>query len=278
MRVMPGGEFMSSRVLLVTRLGSSLGVSGVHGNLSVADIRHADAVESAITDIHQLDQRVVLTGSVNDTDDLHAIAARAKIRVRGLRTAVEPLPGNPLALAVISSLADDSAGNAAWLHATLDDLRDRAWSATWLTKLSQLTQPNPSMWQHVRSWIPGAAFLAEQTPTESVRLASHEPLTVNTPRPGTALLHSPSDSWVIEAVRTALGSSTSSPISPVRDLVDTYGTAHAVELVAIPEDFGDRASARARHAVDCNACGAIHARASCPYCHMTTRTFQGVPE
>lgn len=263
---------------MVTRLGSSLGVSGVHGNLSVADIRHADAVESAITDIHQLDQRVVLTGSVEDLDDLHAIAARAKIRVRGLRVAVEPLPGNPLALAVISSLADDSGGNAAWLHATIDDLRDRAWSATWLTKLSQLSRPNPSMWQHVRAWAPGAAFLAEQTPTAVVRVASRKPLTVTSPRPETALLHSPSDSWAVEAVRAALGSSTSSAISPIRDLVDMYGTNNAVEFVAIPEDFGDRATARARHAVDCNACGAVHARASCPYCHMTIRTFQGVPE
>lgn len=262
----------------MTRLGSSLGVSGVHGNLSVADIRHADAVESAITDIHQLDQRVVLTGSVDDIDDLHAIAARAKIRVRGLRTAVEPLSGNPLALAVISSLADDSGGNAAWLHATLDDLRDRAWSATWLTKLSQLTRPNPSMWQHVRSWAPGAAFLAEQVPTPIVRLASSAPLKVSSPRPGTALLHSPSDSWAVEAVRTALCSISASAISPVRDLVDTYGTSNAVEFVAIHEDFGDNATARARHSVECNACGAQHARASCPYCHMTTRSFQGVPE
>lgn len=262
----------------MTRLGSSLGVSGVHGNLSVADIRHADAVESAITDIHQLDQRVVLTGSEDDVDDLRAIAARAKVRVPGLRTAVEPLAGNPLTLAVISSLADDSGGNSAWLHATLDDLRDRAWSATWLTKLSQLTRPNPSMWQHLRSWTPGAAFLAEQAPTPTVRSASREPVTVTAPRPGTVLLHSPTESWAVEAVRSALGASTSSPISPVRDLIDTYGTAHAVEFVAIPEDFGDRATARARHAVDCNACGAAHARPSCPYCHMTTRSFQGVPE
>jgi hypothetical protein len=84
---------------------------------------------------------------------------------------------------------------------------------------------------------------------------------------------------VVEAVRTALGSTTSSPISPVRDLIDTYGTSHAIEFVAIPEDFGDRATARARHAVVCNACGASHARATCPYCHMTTTpSFQGATE
>lgn len=269
---------MGCRIVLVTRLGPSLGVSGDHSGLAVADIRHPDAIESMIAELHRAGDRVAITGSSDDAEDLHTIAGRARVRVPGASIAVEPLPGNPLAVSVISALADDNVDDSAWLHAALDDLRERAWSATWLAKISQLTRPNPSVWQQVRAWAPGAAFLAEQWPTPSVRSANRAPLTVTAQHPGTTLLHSPSDSWVVEAVRAALDSTTSSHAAPVRDVADTYGTGDAVEFVAIPEDFGDRATARARSADDCSACGARHARTSCPYCNMTARVFQGVTE
>ncbi|AXT86013.1 hypothetical protein C6I20_13015 [Aeromicrobium sp. A1-2] len=253
----------------MTRLASSLGVSGTHDQLAVADIRHADAVESAIADHHRGGESVVLTGALEDAEDLTVMAARSRVRIPGLRVAVEPLPGNPLALAIISSLADDADGDSAWMHAALDDLRQRTWSGTWLTKLSHLTRPNPTVWQQIASWLPGAAFLAEHSPAPSVTTAKRAPLNALPARPGTALLHSPTDSWVVEAVLESLGSTSSTPVAPARDLIDSYGTSSAIEFVAIPEDFREAATRIAAEAVVCTACGMRHARTSCPYCRMT---------
>lgn len=269
---------MDSRVLLVTRLAPALGVSGVHEGLNVADIRHADAAESAIAERHEAGETVVLTGAASDAGELTELAARARVRIPRLRIAVEPLPGNLLTLTVVSSLADDGGGDSAQLHATLDDLRLRVWSATWLGKLSALREPAPSVWQQIRATLTSAHYLAEQVPAPSVRLASEAPLRELTPRPGTALLHTPSDGWIVEAVRSALAASSASPVVPVRELIDAYDTEHAVEFIAVPEDFRDHARAAADRALECPACGHRHARSSCPVCRMTPSTsLEGVP-
>ena len=64
----------------------------------------------------------------------------ASVRYPGLRASIDPLPGSPLCVGVISSLVDDITADArtpaadvlAWRLAALDLLRKQVWSAVWL--------------------------------------------------------------------------------------------------------------------------------------------------
>lgn len=114
---------MGCRILLVTRLGSSLGISGDHSGLAVADIRHADAIESAIAELHLAGHRVVITGSDDDADDLHTIAGRAKVRTRKL---FDDALINPLAFFDVS----DEAKRSGYYAKNTYDVNENQYGAT----------------------------------------------------------------------------------------------------------------------------------------------------
>lgn len=285
---LPGGVGkIASRVVLVAPLRSSLGLSGSHDGLPVADIRHPDAVETMLAGFAQGGDTTVVTCSIGDVEQVRTLLTYTSIRNPGFRAALEPLPGSPLAVGVVSSLADDlndpDGDTLAWQISALDYLRARIWSAVWLPSVSGLTTPSPSLLQHLRSWLPGSGFLAvhgnDAEQGGRVLTARHAPITGLEPRPDVALLHSTLQhpTWIVTAVATALSAQSVSDVSTVREQIDTYGTTQAIELLGVPASFHSDTKPDPASINVCAACGARHARAACPLCGMTAPAESSVP-
>jgi hypothetical protein len=220
----------------------------------------------------------IVTCSIGDLEEVRKLLTYTSIRTPGFRAALEPLPGSPLAVGVVSSLADDlndpGGDTLAWQISALDYLRARIWSAVWLPSVSGLTTPSPSVLQHLRSWLPGSGFLAVHGDgskrSGKVLTAQHAPVSGLESRPDVALLHSTLQhpTWIVTAVATALSAQSVSDVSTVREQIDTYGTTQAIELVGVPASFHVDTKPDPHSIAACLACGARHARAACPLCGM----------
>lgn len=229
----------------------------------------------------------IVTCAANDVEDVRRLLTFTAIRSPGFRAALEPLPGSPLAVGVLSSLADDlndpDGDTLAWQISALDYLRSRIWSAVWLPSVSGLTTPSPSLLQHVRSWLPRSGFLAIHgngtKNSGAVLTARHAPISGLRPRPDVALLHSTLQhpAWIVRAVATALASQSVSDVATVREQIDTYGTAHAVELLGVPASFHADSKPDPHSITTCTACGTRHARVACPLCGMAAPEASFVP-
>ena len=88
---------MESRVVHVGRLRSSLGVAGTHDGLTVADVRHPDAVETTLAQVHREGALPVVTCGLEDTEQVRRLVTFATVRYPGLRACLEPLPGSSMA-------------------------------------------------------------------------------------------------------------------------------------------------------------------------------------
>ncbi len=270
---------MNSRAVLVGSLRSELGVSGNHDGLLVADIRHPDAVESMLGRIYLGGELPLVTCRAADLEAVRRLVTFASVRYPGLRASIDPLPGTPLCVGVISSLVDDITADAhtpaadvlAWRMAALDLLREQVWSAVWLPSVAGLDEPSPGLAQHVRSWLPGSGFLAVHAPTPDVLPASKSPLRGIEERPESALIHSAATQhpWVVEAMRTAIKPASVSELITVRKPIDSFGTAEAIELLTVPLSFHTHSRPDPGTVTECMACGVRHARHACPVCRMS---------
>ncbi len=264
---------MGSRMVLATPLRSSLGLSGEHDGLAVVDLRHPDAVESVLGRLHAGGDIPIVTCAAADEEAVRRLITFTQVRYPGFRACLEPLPGTPLAVGVVSSLVDDLHGDDvfAWRLAAIDHLRESLWSAVWLPSVTGLTSPTPSMLQHVRSWLPGSGFLAVAAPEPHVAPASKGPIRGVPARPDAALLHSPlaRPTWVVDSVARALQPQSVNSVETIREQIDVYGTEAAVEMVAVPVAFASTSRPDPDRVVACVACGARHARRHCPVCKMS---------
>lgn len=273
---------MDTRVLLATALRPELGLSGSDNGLPVVDSRHPESVEFTIRDLVNSDGQLIVACAQEDYEQIRHIVTLATVRTPGTRVAIEPIPGTPLAIGVIASLADEIGGQesedqTAWQFAAFDFLRSNMWSAVWLPSVTKLHHPAPSMIQHVRSWF-GGGFLAVTGDEPFVVTATKAPLERVPSLPESALISSQSEAsgWVLDAVKEAIQPRSSSEMTPVRDSIDSYGSRRAIEFISIPEDFHEQSKPHEDEIHECPGCGTGHARATCPYCKMTTEVRQGV--
>jgi hypothetical protein len=278
---------MNSRAVLVGPLRPELGVSGDHDGLLVADLRHPDAVESLLGRIHRNGELPLVTCRAADLEAVRRLVTFASVRYPGLRAAIEPLPGSPLCVGVISSLVDDITSDTytpagevlAWRLAALDLLREHVWSAVWLPTVAGLDEPTPGLAKHVRSWLPGSGFLAVHAPEPDVLPASRAPLTGLEERTDCALVHSPPTrhAWVVDAMRDAIKPASVSELSTVREPIDSFGTAEAIEFLTVPLSFHSHSRPDPGSVTECVACGIRHARHACPVCRMSAQPLGVAP-
>ncbi len=267
---------MGLQVLLVGRLRPELGVSGTHEGVAVADIRHHDAVQDAVTRLAGDATAVIVTCSLADAPEVRRQLNLLAVALPRVRTLLEPVPGSPLAVAVAAALVGDVDGtrDPAVQLALLDQLRERAWSATWLPRVNKLADPPPSLLQHARGWLGGSGFLAvHSSPLGSPRVLTCTGTTVpapgDTPADGVLMMaDSGAPDWVVPALSAAVGIGSRTDYPTWRDPRDAFGVAACAEVLIVPGDLDDPA-ALPDDTRECPGCGNRHGRAVCPYCRMT---------
>ena len=262
---------MGLQVLLVGRLRPELGVAGTHEGVPVADVRHPEAVQDAIARLSGPDGSVLLVCGTDDVAEVRAQLNLVAVALPQARVLLEPVPGSPLAVAVVAALVNDADGThdpAAQLG-LLDRLRERVWSAVWLPSVARLERPHPSLTQHARSWLGGSGFVAVHSPQPRVLSCPAQGMPALDVPPGGALMVADSGApdWVVPALDAALGATGREQFATWRDPRDAFGTATCVEVLVVPADLDDA------HAVpagtrECPACGSRHARRVCPWCRM----------
>jgi len=271
------------QVLLVGRLRPELGVSGHHEGIAVADLRHPDAVQDAVQrlagrgDDGSAAEAVLVVCSLVDTAEVRRQLDLLHVGLPGTPTLLEPVPGSPLAVAVVAALVGDTDGtrDPAGQLAMLDTLRDRAWSATWLPRVHRLEQPQPSLGQHVRGWLGGSGFLAvHSTPGETgprviTCTGAAVPPPADTPEQGVLMVaDSGAPDWVVPAFTEAVGIALWTDYATWRDPRDAFGVPACAEFLIVPADLDDPEALTVATA-ECPGCGNRHHRTTCPYCRMT---------
>jgi hypothetical protein len=269
-------EAVGLQVLLVGRLRPELGVSGTHEGVAVADIRHHDAVQDAVTRLAGDATAVMIACAVADAPEVRRQLNLLAVALPHVRTLLEPVPGSPLAVAVTAALVGDVDGtrDPAVQLALLDQLRERSWSATWLPRVSKLADPAPTLLQHARGWLGGSGFLAvHSSPTGCPRVltctGTAVPAPGDTPAEGVLMVaDSGAPDWVVPALSAAVGIGSRTDYETWRDPRDAFGVPVCAEVLIVPGDLDDPA-ALPDDTRECPGCGNRHGRRVCPYCRMT---------
>lgn len=263
---------MGLHVLLVGKLRPDLGVAGRHDGLPVADVRHLDAVQSAVAEFGA-DGALFVSCLREDLAEVRRCLALVSVGLPGITTVLEPVFGSPLAVAVGSALVGGAGPEARTEQqlAAFDLMRSTLWSAVWLPRVSKLADPSPSMMQHVRSWVPGGGFLAVYDSSPRVVRAGNPPLKGLERAPKGAMLvtaDSGAPSWVRQHLASAVHPLSTAELRSWRNPADAFGVAEAGEYVLVPAQLLEIAKLTPDVVTNCRGCGIRHPRPVCPFCGM----------
>ncbi len=186
-------------------------------------------------------------------------------------TALPPLAGAALA-SLVSAMGPHVPG-AGVLASLMPELEAELHVFTWLSKVSGLTTPTPTLGQHMSSLTPGTAFGVSSFPTPSVHKLRSGEVSVPVPeivRPSRLAVapRAGDTSWVTGPLNAALGG------LPVREVEATpqgpkwWGTQKLVESVAYPIDVEELAAELTAEIGSwmCRWCRELVARTPCPLC------------
>jgi hypothetical protein len=184
----------------------------------------------------------------------------------------------PLAGAVLGALADALAPHlapAGLLLAALPLLERQLLVVTWLRRVTGLTEPPPSLWQHLASWLPGTAFVASTWPEPCVRFIRRGEGPLDLPRPrstvGLAVAdHNGDPEWVDRCLIPALGTPRRRDVAPSPFGPLWWGSNRLIETVVYPLGLGPTADALARslQLQRCHWCREEIASSPCPFCGL----------
>jgi hypothetical protein len=148
----------------------------------------------------------------------------------------------------------------------------------WLSSVSRLRHPAPSVWQHARSWAPGSAFGAVLWPRPVVRRLHRRDRTLplSLPDHPIRLVVSSRDgdlAWAREVVVPALGDPPTKEVPATDEGAAWWGSRRLVEVVGYPVDvpgLAGRISLGVEGTV-CWWCDETVATDPCPFCGLNAR-------
>lgn len=193
------------------------------------------------------------------------------------RMTAHALPHPPLAGAVLVSLVAAAARHLpepGRLVGALPALGQQLLQLTWLSRLSRLERPSPSVWQHLLSYWPSTRFVASSWPEPAVRRVTRTRRQVPLPQlpagtVGLALADRGGDrAWVETAVRPALGQPALREVEASASAEAWWGSPAFMELVAYPLDLAATVRAAAGDASGelCGWCRQQAPLGRCPFC------------
>jgi hypothetical protein len=208
-----------------------------------------------------------------------AVALLDTDRVAVHRSALPPL-GASITAALAAALASKVAG-AGPLAGALPAIERELIVGAWAGSVSGLKHPEPSMAQHARSALPGAAFAVRVQPDPCVRTLG---------RDGAAPFERPDRpielvvaagkgadvDWVIDVAVPALGDPPVSEVEQAPGAPGWWGTAKVAELVGYPADLARLADRTVpADLVACRWCAEpVAAGRPCPFCGERNRSGQ----
>jgi hypothetical protein len=234
--------------------------------LVLADPRNVEGLWSAMGDDVT---HLVLLGERRHESLVRRQAAL--IADRGIAVAWRVVPHGPAAVVALLLEVAAQGLDAGLMPAYLDELAARTWSGAWMPSVAKLEEPTPSLVQHIRSLLPaGGGFLVTLSGRPGVVAVGSSADPAATTYVCASLLCA--DGAIPElAVRGALelcGAEKSVTVAALTfDPLGRFGSAQAVEMLALPTGEGIRLPRMAR-LPRCVACGAAVANRFCAYCHV----------
>ena len=205
--------------------------------------------------------------------------ARAIVDTSRVAIHVTPLP--PLAATALASLASSLAPrleSAGLLASALRGLEEQLHFITWLSSVTGLKHPAPSLGQHVASLTPGSAFAVSSHPAPAVHKVQQGQASVPLPRlvrPSRLIVaaRNGDDRWITDAVNPQLGGLPLVRVEATPAGANYWGTGKLVEAVICPAD-ADGLTRELMQSVEswgCRWCGELIARSPCPMCGHRAR-------
>lgn len=192
-------------------------------------------------------------------------------RVAVHRTALPPLAAT--VLASLASACGPHLPSAGLLASLLEDLEAELHVFTWLGSVASLSNPSPSIGQHITSLMPGSAFGVSSWPEPSVHPIKRGEPSVPLPpieRPSRLVVapRAGDAAWITETINAALGRLPVRTIEPTLHGPEWWGTQKLVEGVVYPVDVPELAHdlMTGLEPWACRWCSELIARSPCPFC------------
>ncbi len=202
---------------------------------------------------------------------------------------VHELTAPPLAAEVVVTLAAGLAGrlgDLALVAAALPILERQLVTLTWLPRVTGLSDPSPTLWQHTRSLLPGASWLVTSWPEPAVLPVAEDglpPLPQPSQEVGIAVAdHDGRAAWLVEAIQAQLPSSAVVAVDGMPDAPTWWGSRRLTEAVIYPRALGPLVDALLDW-LDPGTCAWCRRRVGsslCPWCGLPRSgvTRQGAPD
>lgn len=188
-------------------------------------------------------------------------------------SALPPLAGG--VLASLGATLGPGAPSAGALVGLLPRLGRQLVTITWLSRLSSLREPAPTITQHATSLLPGTAFAVTSWPEPGIHQLRRKDRTIEVPAPrgaiGVAVAARDGDrEWLDEMVLGPLGDPAVVEVDSSPLAREWWGSGHIVECVLYPLDVRETAARVSRELSlrACRWCGQQVATTPCPYCGL----------
>ncbi len=236
------------------------------GAVRLLDVRSPVA---AAVRLAESDEPLVLVGHRNDSTRIRVVAAYVSANQPDRLVARASTDHAPLAGVAALDQAATLAKDAGHALSIWRDLLDRTWSAAVLSSVTKLGRPNPTMLQHLRSWLPRSRFVVQQGDSpRSVSSPDVDQLLVDLSRRSHDMfVTAGTDDEVVQRVVSQLSPTQLRTVDDMAGWPQVYGITEQLQMALLPTD-----AARVVRAPGpvCDGCGTHAADAVCPFCRTRT--------
>lgn len=187
-------------------------------------------------------------------------------------TALPPLAGD--VLVTLAAALVEPLGGVEQVAAVLPLLEHQILQYTWLSSLSKLRDPAPTVWQHARSSLPGTAWLVSSWPEPLVQQLQDDAV-VRVPSPAQQVGVAAADlggdtTWIDTRIVPHLPDVVGVAVPPPPDTAQWWGSKRVTQIAVYPRDVTLLADALRPH-LDPGTCSWCRRRVGapmCPWCHL----------